>query len=101
MYLHPMPYEHFGISIIEAMALGCVPVVHKSGGPWQDILECSEEYGYTYESIDEAITKIRQLLIDFNLYYRKATIALKKSRKFSYKYFTRSLYRLLEHIKGL
>jgi len=101
IYLHPMPYEHFGISIIEAMASGCVPVVHKSGGPWQDILECSEEYGYAFESINEAITKIRQLLTDFNLYYRKATIALKKSRKFSYKYFTRSLYRLLERIKGL
>jgi glycosyltransferase involved in cell wall biosynthesis len=24
--------EHFGISIVEAMALGCIPVVHNSGG---------------------------------------------------------------------
>ena len=25
--------EHFGISIVEAMAMGCVPIVHNSGGP--------------------------------------------------------------------
>lgn len=32
-YLHPKKDEHFGISIVEAMALGCIPVVHNSGGP--------------------------------------------------------------------
>ncbi len=32
VYLHTMVGEHFGISIVEAMALGCVPVVHDSGG---------------------------------------------------------------------
>jgi glycosyltransferase involved in cell wall biosynthesis len=32
IYLHTMVGEHFGISIVEAMALGCVPVVHDSGG---------------------------------------------------------------------
>ncbi len=32
IYLHTMVGEHFGISIVEAMALGCVPIVHNSGG---------------------------------------------------------------------
>jgi glycosyltransferase involved in cell wall biosynthesis len=32
IYLHTMVGEHFGISIVEAMALGCLPVVHDSGG---------------------------------------------------------------------
>ena len=30
--LHLMPYEHFGIVVVEGMASGCIPVVHKSGG---------------------------------------------------------------------
>jgi glycosyltransferase involved in cell wall biosynthesis len=46
VYLHAMPYEHFGISIVESMTVGCVPVVHRSGGPWYDILEHKEVYGY-------------------------------------------------------
>ena len=32
LYLHTMEGEHFGISIVEAMAMGCVPIVHDSGG---------------------------------------------------------------------
>lgn len=30
--------EAFGIAIVEAMSLGCVPVVLRAGGPWHDIL---------------------------------------------------------------
>ena len=33
VYLHTSINEHFGISIVEAMASGCIPVVHNSGGP--------------------------------------------------------------------
>jgi glycosyltransferase involved in cell wall biosynthesis len=32
IYLHTTKMEHFGISIAEAMAMGCLPVVHDSGG---------------------------------------------------------------------
>ncbi len=32
LYLHTMEGEHFGISIVEAMAMGCLPIVHDSGG---------------------------------------------------------------------
>jgi glycosyltransferase involved in cell wall biosynthesis len=39
VYLHTMPFEHFGISIVEAMASGLIPIVHKSGGAWLDIVE--------------------------------------------------------------
>jgi alpha-1,2-mannosyltransferase len=36
--LHTMKNEHFGISVVECMAAGCVVVAHESGGPQQDIV---------------------------------------------------------------
>ena len=36
--LHTMENEHFGISLVECMAAGCVMVAHESGGPQMDIV---------------------------------------------------------------
>ena len=33
VYFHPMVGEHFGISIVEAMAAALVPIVSNVGGP--------------------------------------------------------------------
>jgi len=53
LYLHPMYTEHFGISVVEAMAGGAVPVVYRDGGAWYDIVsKVSLNLGYS--SIDEA-----------------------------------------------
>jgi glycosyltransferase involved in cell wall biosynthesis len=32
--LHTMRDEHFGISVVEYMAAGAVPIAHNSGGRW-------------------------------------------------------------------
>jgi glycosyltransferase involved in cell wall biosynthesis len=95
IYLHPMPHEHFGISIVEAMASGCVPIVHKSGGPWYDILERKEIYGYAYNSVNEATVKIQTLLSDPNHYLEKALLALERSKAFTYEKFSERLHELL------
>jgi alpha-1,2-mannosyltransferase len=36
--IHTMKNEHFGISVVEFMAAGVVPVAHKSAGPLLDII---------------------------------------------------------------
>jgi len=61
IYLHPMKYEHFGISIVEAMASGLIPVVHRSGGPWTDIVEFGR-YGFGFRDEDEASSIIENVL---------------------------------------
>jgi glycosyltransferase involved in cell wall biosynthesis len=53
LYLHTMVGEHFGISIVEAMALGCVPIVHDSGGMREFV-----PAHLRYESVEQAAEKI-------------------------------------------
>jgi len=63
IYLHMASHETFGISIVESMAAGCIPVVYKDGGPWYDILEERDGlYGYSYSTIEEAIERIRDIV---------------------------------------
>ncbi len=45
---NPEVQEHFGISVIEAMSAGCVPLVYRGGGP-ADFIE-PERTGYLWET---------------------------------------------------
>jgi glycosyltransferase involved in cell wall biosynthesis len=60
IYLHPTKYEHFGIAVVEAMAAGLIPVVHRSGGPWTDIVEFGN-YGFGFSSLKETEYIIQSL----------------------------------------
>ena len=53
IYLHTMEGEHFGISIVEAMAMGCLPIAHDSGGMKEFVPP-----QYRYETVEEAASKI-------------------------------------------
>ncbi|MCP8317541.1 MAG: glycosyltransferase [archaeon] len=57
VYLHPAINEHFGISIIEAMSSGCLPVVHNSGGPKEFVPK-----HFRYKSIEEAARKVEKAI---------------------------------------
>lgn len=68
VFLRPLPSEPFGISVIEAMASGCIPLVRKGSGPWVDILEEREgKYGFSFEDVEEAALKIRRIVSDKEL----------------------------------
>lgn len=90
---HPEKFEHFGITTVEAMASGCIPVVINKGGQTEIIQNGYN--GFLFESWDELkeITlKICSGNIDFNSIKENAA---KSSKKFSSVNFERELLDLM------
>ena len=58
---HPTINEPFGISIVEGMAAGLIPVVHDSGGPQEFTPK-----EWRYSELEEAAQKIREALQAWN-----------------------------------
>lgn len=82
VYLHTTTNEHFGISIVEAMACGCVPVVPNSGGP-KEFVPLKQRY----DNVDEA-AQIIQKIID-NWTPQQARKSSERAERFGENEFTR------------
>lgn len=57
VYFHTMPLEPFGISIVEGMGAGCIPVVHDSGGAIEFVPQ-----RWRYKDTEDAKQKIKEAL---------------------------------------
>jgi glycosyltransferase involved in cell wall biosynthesis len=64
--INPGGTEHFGISVVEAMSFGCVPLVFKTGGP-ADIIN-DNECGFTWDSPEKLIQLTDHIITDANLF---------------------------------
>jgi len=86
VYLHTSVGEHFGISIAEAMAMGCIPIVHDSGGPREFVPE-----ELRYKSINGAAEKITK---EINVWSpQKALKMVKIAEKFKEENFCNNFIR--------
>jgi glycosyltransferase involved in cell wall biosynthesis len=58
---HPDRFEHFGISVVEAMSAGAVPVVYQHGGPAAIVREagCGELFATTDELAARTVALVR------------------------------------------
>ena len=75
--LQPEKAEHFGISVVEAMSAGCIPVVYATGGPAEIVID--HETGFTYETVAELVMITERLLEDGNRHEVEA-MAIRASR---------------------
>ncbi|KAJ7532229.1 hypothetical protein O6H91_14G078300 [Diphasiastrum complanatum] len=62
--LHSMIDEHFGISVVEYMAAGAIPIAHNSAGPKEDIVleEDGQKTGFLATTKDEFADAICEVL---------------------------------------
>lgn len=98
VYFSPSRFESFGISIVEGMFRGCVPVVYRfSGGPWYDILgERQGVFGFAYSDVEEAAQYISELVEDKSRFRELATAAMSRAELFTFSRFRSRVLEVLE-----
>jgi glycosyltransferase involved in cell wall biosynthesis len=77
----PVLVEHFGISTVEAMAAGCVPVVIRRGGQ-PEIVEHGVS-GFVWETLDELKNYTTRLISNDDLRLQMSAAARKRAQMFS------------------
>ena len=89
----PGKLEHFGITTVEAMASGCVPVVIAVGG--QPEIVVNGKNGFLWNTIGQLEEKTLKVIRDPELSAGLAETALQDSRRYSKKQFNSRLDTLL------
>jgi glycosyltransferase involved in cell wall biosynthesis len=91
---YPEKAEHFGISTVEAMGAGCVPVVFNAGGQ-REIMEDGKN-GYLSNNIEEFISKTENLINDEELLKQKSLASIKRSEMFTGNRFCNDLKKIIK-----
>lgn len=85
----PTKMEHFGISTVEAMAAGAVPIVVNLGGQ-REIVENGKS-GFLWDSTDELIELTIRIIEDQTLAGKLAKNAVKRSKIFTKDNFNKNI----------
>lgn len=91
--LPPAKQEHFGISLVEAMAAGCVPIVPNRGGH-PEIVD-HDINGFLYDSLSEFSQLTLQLTTDNQQLKTMSQAAVEKSKIFSEEKFNQKFLELI------
>lgn len=86
--------EHFGISTVEAMGAGCVPVVINAGGQ-KEIVE-NNVNGLTWDNLDELKLHTIKLIEDEKLLLKLSDEARKTSHKYNMVNFEKKLLEIIK-----
>lgn len=95
VYLHLNRKEHFGISLVESMSHGLVPVVPKTGGPWLDIVK-EGKYGYGYSNLEEMQDSLSSAIASTDVKRREI---IESTKRFSYENFSERLRYLINSME--
>lgn len=88
----PDKVEHFGMTTVEAMAAGCVPVVCNKGGQKEIIIPGT---GFLWNTISELVKYTLQLINSPDIILQTRKQAINRSKDFGLMTFEKSLKQLL------
>lgn len=91
---HPEYAEHFGISTVEAMGAGAVPVVINAGGQ-KEIVEDGKN-GFLWDTLKEMQEKTLQLVHNEDLWQKLSMASKDRAKFFSERRFCEELQRIIE-----
>jgi glycosyltransferase involved in cell wall biosynthesis len=92
----PIRFEHFGITVVEAMAAGCVPIIIDKGAAAE--LVDDGESGLLWQSVAELKQHTRRVAADDRLRARLAERAVQRSRRFSREVFRDHLLEIVDRL---
>lgn len=90
---HPELAEHFGISTVEAMGAGAVPVVINAGG--QREIVTNGKNGFLWDTLEELKKKTLELTIDEKLLSKLSKEAINRSKDFSDEEFKKHIQQMI------
>lgn len=90
---NPELAEHFGISTVEAMSNGAIPVVFNAGGQ-QEIVK-NKDNGYLWETQEEIISHTHKIAVDEKLYDVLKEKAVESANRFTKERFCEELNHLI------
>jgi glycosyltransferase involved in cell wall biosynthesis len=94
----PIKFEHFGITTVEAMAAGAVPIVIGKAGQ-REIVE-PDRSGLLWQTLDELIAQTRAVSADETMWQRLSVGAQARSRAFDRAAFEDRVHALMSTLRS-
>lgn len=90
---NPEKVEHFGITLIESMASGCVPIVYKAGG-FKEVLSNGKN-GFLWENKNDLLKLTKKLVEEKGLMRLISKNSLDRSKDYDYEEFKKNTIKIL------
>lgn len=91
---YPQRAEHFGITTVEAMSAGCIPIVFNAGGQKEIINDGVN--GFIWDSLADLLKKTSLIVTDKDKYLQLSKGAVRTSKKYSKENFISKITKLTE-----
>lgn len=100
-YVHITPKEHFGISIVEAMAAGTPVIIPKNSGSWIDIAREDVKIAIPYCSLKEVKCYIKALLANPQLWGLLSASGRARAIELNRRSFRDKIYEVVKPLIGI